>query len=104
MFTTLIRKVVGTKNDREVKRLSRLVQRINALEPEMQALTDDGIRDKTAQFRQRLEQGETLDAILPEAFALVREASQRTLFTPFRCADDWRHGVACRQDCRNENR
>ncbi|PTY38968.1 preprotein translocase subunit SecA [Saccharospirillum sp. MSK14-1] len=79
MFTSLIRKVVGTKNDREVKRLSRLVQRINALEPDMQALTDDGIREKTAQFRQRLEQGETLNAILPEAFALVREASQRAL-------------------------
>lgn len=79
MFTTLIRKVVGTKNDREVKRLSRLVQRINALEPEMQALTGEAIRDKTSEFRQRLEQGETLDALLPEAFALVREASQRTL-------------------------
>lgn len=79
MFTTLIRKMVGTKNDREVKRLGRLVQRINALEPDMQALSDDDIRNKTVEYRQRLDNGETLDSLLPEAFALVREASQRTL-------------------------
>ncbi|MCH8533266.1 MAG: preprotein translocase subunit SecA [Saccharospirillum sp.] len=79
MFTTMIRKVVGTKNDREVKRLNKLVQRINALEPTMEALSDDDIKGQTRLFRDRLEQGEKLDALLPEAFALVREASRRTL-------------------------
>ena len=79
MFTTMIRKVVGTKNDREVKRLNKLVQRINALEPTMEALSDDDIKGQTQLFRDRLEQGEKLDALLPEAFALVREASRRTL-------------------------
>ena len=79
MFTTMIRKVVGSKNDREVKRLYRNVQRINALESDMEALSDEAIRGKTDSFRERLKQGETLDQLLPEAFALVREASRRTL-------------------------
>jgi len=79
MFTTMIRKVVGSKNDREVKRLYRIVQRINALEPDMEALSDEEIRGKTEVFRERLNNGETLDQLLPEAFALVREASRRTL-------------------------
>ncbi|GGX69384.1 preprotein translocase subunit SecA [Saccharospirillum salsuginis] len=79
MFTTMIRKVVGSKNDREVKRLYRIVQRINALEPDMEALSDEDIRGKTEVFRERLKNGETLDQLLPEAFALVREASRRTL-------------------------
>ena len=79
MFTTMIRKVVGSKNDREVKRLYRIVQRINALEPDMEALSDEEIRGKTEVYRERLKNGETLDQLLPEAFALVREASRRTL-------------------------
>ncbi|MEX0623253.1 MAG: preprotein translocase subunit SecA [Saccharospirillum sp.] len=79
MFTTLIKKVVGSKNDREVKRLARLVQRINVLEPDMERLSDDDIKGQTVVFRERLEKGESLDSLIPEAFALVREASRRVL-------------------------
>ncbi|WP_028669448.1 preprotein translocase subunit SecA [Saccharospirillum impatiens] len=79
MFTTLMKKVVGSKNDREVKRLTRLVQRINVLEPDMERLSDDEIKAQTVVFRERLEKGETLDSLVPEAFALVREASRRVL-------------------------
>ncbi|MGE5404685.1 MAG: preprotein translocase subunit SecA, partial [Candidatus Saccharibacteria bacterium] len=66
-------------NKREVKKLSKIVDIINSLEPEMQALTDAELSAKTVEFRSRLEEGETLDDILPEAFAVVREASRRTL-------------------------
>ncbi len=66
-------------NLREVKQLQRRVVEINALEPEIQKLTDDELRDKTAEFKGRLEDGETLDDLLPEAFAVVREAAKRTL-------------------------
>ncbi|MDI6711163.1 MAG: preprotein translocase subunit SecA [Bacillota bacterium] len=66
-------------NAREVKRLSRVVEEINALEDEMRALSDEDLAAKTAYFRERLDNGETLDDILPEAFAVVREASRRVL-------------------------
>jgi preprotein translocase subunit SecA len=79
MFTTLMKKVVGTKNDRDIKRLARLVQRINVLEPDMEKLSDDEIKGQTVVFRERLEKGEKLDSLISEAFALVREASKRTL-------------------------
>ena len=69
----------GTKHERDVKRLRPLVARINDLEPGMQALSNDEMRAKTAEFRGRIDRGESLDSILPEAFALVREASVRTL-------------------------
>ncbi|HNV48911.1 MAG TPA: preprotein translocase subunit SecA [Spirochaetota bacterium] len=69
----------GTKHERDIKRLTPLVQRINALEPDMKKLSLDEMRSKTAEFRRRLERGETLDDLLPEAFALAREASLRTL-------------------------
>ena len=79
MFTKLMKKVVGSKNDREIKRLARLVQSINVLEPDMERLSDDEIKGQTALFRERLEKGEKLDGLMPEAFATVREASRRTL-------------------------
>ena len=76
---TLLAKVIGTANDRELKRLRPLVTEISAKEPEIQKLSDEQLRGKTVEFRHRLAQGETLDDLLPEAFAVVREAGKRTL-------------------------
>ena len=75
----MLAKLFGSKNQREIKKLSKVVGRINALEPEIQALSDDDLKAKTAEFRERHEGGESLDQILPEAFAVVREAGVRTL-------------------------
>ena len=79
MFASIARAIFGSANDRSLKAYQRRVPAINALEPAMEALSDDALRNKTAEFRARLEQGETLDALQPEAFAVVREASKRTL-------------------------
>ena len=76
---SLQKKVFGTPNDRKIKAAQPLVQRINALEPQMQALSEEQIRARTDEFRGRLKAGETLDDLLPEAFALAREAAVRTL-------------------------
>ena len=76
---TLLAKVIGTANDRELKRLRPLVVEISAKEPEIQKLSDEQLRGKTVEFRHRLAQGQTLDDLLPEAFAVVREAGKRTL-------------------------
>jgi preprotein translocase subunit SecA len=75
----LVKKIFGDANEREIKRLMKAVEHINSLEPQFQALSDDELRGKTAEFKQRLENGEDLDDLLPEAFAAVREASWRTL-------------------------
>jgi preprotein translocase subunit SecA len=72
-------KVFGTANERELKRLTPVVAQINSFEPAIAALSDEQLRGKTAEFRLRFEQGETLDDLLPEAFAVVREAGRRTL-------------------------
>jgi preprotein translocase subunit SecA len=74
-----IGKIFGTKNDRELKRIRKIVNEINKLEPEMEKLNDEQLKSKTVEFRERLEKGETLDDIMVEAFAVVREASKRTL-------------------------
>src|SRR6266853_6062686 len=79
MIQKLLAKVVGTQNDRELKRLRPLVAQINALEPSIQGLSDEALRLKTAEFRQRLAKGETLNDLMPEAFAVVREAGRRVL-------------------------
>ena len=79
MFAAIARAIFGTANDRSLKAYQRRVPQINALEPAMQALTDDALRGKTAEFRERLAQGATLDSLLPEAFAVVREGSRRAL-------------------------
>jgi len=79
MVQTILKKIFGTKNEREMKRLWPIVEEINALEPEMVSLSDSQLRDKTDEFKRRLEGGETLDDILVEAFAVVREVSRRTL-------------------------
>ena len=79
MVFNFLTKVFGSKNERELKQIQPLVEKINALEPEVQALQDEQLKARTAEFRQRLDQGETLDDLLPEAFATVREASMRIL-------------------------
>jgi preprotein translocase subunit SecA len=75
----LITKIVGTKNEREVKRLTPVVQQINSLEPEIKALSMDALRGKTGEFREKLERGAGLDDLLPEAFAVCREAAVRAI-------------------------
>ncbi len=79
MVSKILRKVFGSRNDRLVKRMSKMVAQINGLEPELQALTDEELKAKTAEFRTRLEQGADLNALMPEAFAVVREAGSRVL-------------------------
>src|SRR5262245_29121245 len=76
---TLLAKVIGTQNERDLKRLRPFVAEINSKEPELQRLTDEQLRGKTAEFRQRIADGATIDDLLPEAFAVVREAGRRTL-------------------------
>ncbi|AEH45153.1 preprotein translocase, SecA subunit [Thermodesulfatator indicus DSM 15286] len=79
MFTKILAKIVGTKNEREIKRLKPIVAKINALEPQIQKLSDAELKAKTQEFKERLDRGESLDSLLPEAFAVVREASRRVL-------------------------
>ncbi len=79
MISGLLKSIFGSRNDRLLKTYRKHVERINALEPSMEALSDDALQAKTAEFRTRLAGGETLDALLPEAFAVVREASKRVL-------------------------
>ncbi|MEE8218861.1 MAG: preprotein translocase subunit SecA, partial [Vicinamibacteria bacterium] len=79
MINTILTKVIGTKNDRELKRIRPIVEQIGGLEPAIQALTDEQLAARTVEFRERLAKGEALDDILPEAFATVREAGWRVL-------------------------
>ncbi|HXX54315.1 MAG TPA: preprotein translocase subunit SecA, partial [Thermodesulfovibrionales bacterium] len=79
MVQTLLKKIFGTKNEREMKRLWPMVERINALEPQFASLNDSQLKEKTSEFKTRLDGGESVDDILPEAFATVREVSKRTL-------------------------
>ena len=79
MISGLLKSIFGSRNDRLLKTYRKQVERINALEPSIEALSDDALQAKTAEFRTRLAGGETLDALLPEAFAVVREASKRVL-------------------------
>lgn len=79
MISGLLKKIFGTKNDREIKALTKEVEKINALESEYEKLSDEDLQNKTNIFKERLQNGETLDDILVEAFATVREASKRVL-------------------------
>lgn len=79
MLGKMLGKVIGSKNDRELKRMRKLVDKINALEPSISPLSDSDLTQKTAEFKQRHDNGESLDALLPEAFAVCREASRRVL-------------------------
>ncbi|MGY3568806.1 preprotein translocase subunit SecA [Vibrio paucivorans] len=77
MIAKLLTKVIGSRNDRTLRRLKKIVKEINNYEPTFEAFSDEELKAKTVEFRQRLEQGESLDKLLPEAFATVREASKR---------------------------
>ncbi len=77
MLSKLLTKVIGSRNDRTLRKLRKIVDQINKLEPQFESLQDEELRAKTVEFRERIEQGENLDALLPEAFATVREASKR---------------------------
>ncbi len=79
MISGVIKKIFGTANDRELKRIQETVDRINEREPEAAGLSNEALRNRTVEFRKRLAEGETLDDLLPEAFATVREASKRVL-------------------------
>ena len=79
MISGLLKKIFGSRNDRLIKQYSQIVRQINGLEASISALSDDDLRGKTAEFKARLAAGETLDALLPEAFAVVREAGKRVL-------------------------
>src|SRR5699024_12365495 len=75
----IIEKICGTHSENELKRIYPIVDRIEALGPEMEALSDEELRGKTREFKKRLEDGETLDDILPEAYAVVREGASRAI-------------------------
>ena len=77
MLIKLLTKVFGSRNDRTLRRMRKVVAQINAMEPAMEQLSDDELKGKTAEFRARLEKGESVDSLLPDAFAVVREASKR---------------------------
>ena len=79
MVFNFLTKVFGNKNERELNKIKPVVEMINKLELELKAVSDDQLRSRTSIFKERIEKGETLDNILPEAFAVVREASARTL-------------------------
>ena len=77
MLGKLVKLVVGSRNDRLIKKKRKLVKKVNVLAADYEKLSDDALKAKTQEFRDRLAQGETLDQLLPEAFAAVREASTR---------------------------
>jgi preprotein translocase subunit SecA len=79
MIGVLIKKIVGSKNERELRRIQPLVQRINQLESQVRPLSDEQLRVRTSEFKDRIEKGESIEEILPEAFAVVREAARRAL-------------------------
>ena len=79
MLNSLLTRIFGSRNERLLRQFQKNIDRINSLEPEMEKLGDDGLRAKTEEFKARIEKGETLDQILPEAFAVCREASKRVL-------------------------
>ena len=77
MFSSIFTKIFGSRNDRTIKKLGKSVEQINQLETEFEALTDEQLKDKTSEFRKRLEENQTTEDIMVEAFAVVREASKR---------------------------
>ncbi len=79
MFGAIIKKIVGSKNERELKRMWPVVEKINGLESQVAGLTDDQLREKTFEFKERIARGESLDSLLPEAFAVCREGGKRAL-------------------------
>ena len=75
----MLARIFGSKNGRELKRMGKIVAQINKLETDFESLSDDELKASTVKFRERLDAGEKLDALLPEAFAAVREAGKRTM-------------------------
>ena len=97
-------KLFKSYSEKEVKRVMPIVNKINSLEPEMEKLTDHELKEKTNYFKKQLSEGKTLDDILPEAFAVVREASKRALRNEtFRCSINRWNYITSRKNCRNEN-
>ena len=93
-FGTIAKKVFGTVNDRRVKAARPIVERINAMEPEFEALSDEGLIAKTEELKKRVADGEKLDDVLPEAFANCREAAKRALGVHQLNAEVWRRSPA----------
>src|SRR5476649_2412443 len=79
MFSSIVKKFIGSKNERELKKLWPIVAKINAMESSVASLSDEQLRGKTIEFKERHTKGESLDALLPEAFAVCREAGKRVL-------------------------
>jgi len=79
MFNYVVKKVIGSKNDREIRRLSAILERINAWEPSIQSLSDDELRRKTLDFQEKIARGSDIDDLIDESFAVVREAARRTV-------------------------
>jgi preprotein translocase subunit SecA len=105
MIQKLLTRIFGSRNERLLRDYRKVVERVNALEPQVTALTDEQLTAKTAEFKSRVEQGEALDALLPEAFAVCREAARpRARHAPLRRAADRRHDAARRQDRRDAHR
>ena len=105
MIGNLLKKIVGTKNEREIKRIQPLIEEANTFEERMRSYSDEELKGMTPRFKERLANGEDLDAILPEAFAAVREASRRILeHAPFRRAAHWRGRASRGKDRRDGHR
>ena len=101
----LMEKIIGSYSDRELKRIRPLADKVMALEGEFKALSEDALKGKTGEFKQRLTNGETLDSLLPEAFATVREAADRVLgMRPFYVSGFGRHRPASGPYLGNEDR
>ena len=77
MISKIVKKVFGTKHDRDIKKIMPLIDEINQFDSEFDSLSDEQIKDKTAEFKKRIEDGETVDDLLPEAFAAVKQACKR---------------------------
>jgi len=97
MIDKILSLFFGTKHERDVKKLWPVVHKINALEPDMKKLSNDEMRAMTSKFRARIEKGESLESILPEAFALVREASVRTLGCATSTSSSWEASSSTRE-------
>ena len=100
----IIEKIFGTHSEHELKRIYPIVDHIDALEPEMQKLSDEELKEKTKEFKERLAKGETLDDLLPEAFAVVRGSCPCTWNAPLPCTDDRGYHPASGPYCRDEDR
>ena len=79
MISNIVRKVFGSRNDRVIKKYLKVADKINQLEIEFEQLSDEQLKEKTSEYKQRYQDGETLDSLLPEAFATVREAGKRVM-------------------------